>query len=167
MRICQHFRPKMCLFWILLVIKDTSNSYLIRVFPWKYTENYQKVHENDVKWKDFGFRSVQMRWSYNTITVTGLIQTKKYDFPKTSNFSRIFLENLEFLAWFSNIPEHFAWHIRFRVIFGEFLSAFQSKNGISGPFWQEKLHRENDLDWPFEFQAWFLDKIMVFNHDKP
>ena len=164
MRICQHFRPKMCLFWILLVIKDTSNSYLIRVFPWKYTENYQKVHENDVKWKDFGFRSVQMRWSYNTITVTGLIQTKKWRFS----------ENIEFFTNFSRKPwiiglifEHFAWHIRFWVNFGEFWSAFQSKNGISGPFWQEKLHRENDLDWPFEFQAWFLDKIMVFNHDKP
>ena len=49
------------------------------------------------------------------------------------------------------------------IIFGEFLSAFASKNRISCPFWQEKWHRENDLDWPFEFQAWF----MVFNHDKP
>ena len=65
-------------------------------------------------------------------------------------------QNLHFWQEF----EHFR---SFLVIFGEFLSAFASKNRISCPFWQEKWHRENDLDWPFEFHGWF----MVFNHDKP
>ena len=150
----------MRLFWILLVIKDT--------FSWVFVKNTpkinQKVHKNDVKLKDLGLKSA---WCGDVIT--GFEHGGTVTLPKLTwiiiNFGifrkQLFLnrksfQNLHFWQEF----EHFR---SFLVIFGEFLSAFASKNRISCPFWQEKWHRENDLDWPFEFQAWF----MVFNHDKP
>ena len=159
-----------------MVIKNTFYLFLIRVnqfvdkitflvsFREKYTKNKPESSQKWCKNERFRFEKCLMWWCYNRIwtrwysdsSKTDLIKKKFWNFQKTIVFNQKSFQNLHFWQEF----EHFR---SFLVIFGEFLSAFASKNRISCPFWQEKWHRENDLDWPFEFHGWF----MVFNHDKP
>ena len=171
----------MSLFWILFVTKDTFYSFLIRVnqlvrrnysictlFHEKILNINHTVHENDVKLKDLGWKSA---WCGDVITgfehggtVNHVIlpkltwlNRKIWNFYEFSENNCFLTENQNF--GFETCIFGKNWNIF--AHFGEFLSVFASKNRISCPFWQEKWHRENDLDWPFEFQAWF----MVFKHD--